>query len=81
MCVTPQLERTELLLFISLTGVSMAPKRAGQAEHIHLQPRWDRSEKKLIARTRNETVIHIILVVGTLHSTHSYSSPNRKQAK
>lgn len=41
MCITPQLERTDLLLFISLTGVSMAPKRAGQAEHIHLQPRWD----------------------------------------
>lgn len=41
MCTTPQLERTGLLLFISLTGVSMAPKRAGQAEHIHLQPRWD----------------------------------------
>lgn len=33
------------------------------------------------ARDRNQTVLHIILVVEARHSKPSHSSPNRKQAK
>lgn len=76
-CVIQQLELTHSLteqidMYISAWCVAGTASTGSQG---------GTSERELTARSRNQTAMHIVLVVGALRSKHSSSSPNRKQAK